>query len=311
MNEDRLLRALRAGPGSGRGYVPGGVEGLLRGDRHRSRVSLITTAADVLVGAAIVIAVFAIRGTAPDNRVGAGLPVDLATSGRIEILVTSGTPQAFVSGEYQGFDIEVARAVADELGLQAQIDVVTAEELRAGSLPAAWDLALDLPVDASRGALAGSVPFLWRSAAVVAPSGSALEAGSLDGARLCVVAGSAAARWIAGGIPAGDGSALPAPSRVSVREAADAAGCRSLVTEGASDAYVADWGIADGQPGEGLEIIPGTPFSLPAAWSVNGGRPEPGRLRAAVDAALLAMQADGRLHSLSETWFGVGVTSRP
>jgi ABC-type amino acid transport substrate-binding protein len=220
MDEKRIERALRAGPGDEPLYQPAG-SGLLSGAPRRRSSRLHWFGELALAGGvavAVLVAVLVVRPGGPSEPIpgDVGLPARVRTAGVLHVAVSSGGPQVFVSnGAYEGFDIDVARAIGERLGVAVQVDAVAPAEIERGAWAGRWDVALDSTAttpDLSASLRLGG-PYYWRSAAIVGPAGSRLAAASdLDVKSLCVVSGSLAERWLAGTLrlPAGAVARPPA-----------------------------------------------------------------------------------------------------
>jgi ABC-type amino acid transport substrate-binding protein len=320
MDEKRIERALRAGPGDEPLYQPAG-PGLLSGARRRPSSRLRWFGELALAGgvaAAVLVAVLVVRPGQPSEPSpgDVGLPAHVRSSGVLRVAVSSGSPQVFVSGgSYQGFDIDVARAIGEHLGVAVQVDAVAPAEIERGAWAGRWDLALDSNATTAdqTAALALGAPYYWRSAAIVGAAGSGIAASSdLDGKPLCVISGSLAARWLAGTLQLPAGAVARPPAAASAVARPDAASCLAAVHDGSATAYVADWGFEVGTPGPGLEPSALVPFSAGVATAVDPSNPDGQRVLAAVDRAIGELRADGTLQRLSERRFGgVDMTVRP
>jgi ABC-type amino acid transport substrate-binding protein len=309
MDEERIERALRAGPADEPRYSPLGRGAPVRHGRanrfgFRAAFELLGT---VAVAGAIVVSIVVLRTgdqvAAPPDALAA-----IRASGTMRIAVTAGSPQVFATGTgLDGFDVDVARAIGERLGVAVQVSAVDPSQVEAGGWGGAWDLAIDSEVSTAGRAAGLDVGerYYTRTGAVVVPEGSPISRLSdLAGATVCTVDGGLAQRWIDRSLDLVDGTAAdpPAGSRAVVRTSADA--CIAAVAEGTAAAYVADWAMDVEPPGAGFTILAEAPFAGAASIAVDRGRPGSAELRSEIDRIVAAMRSDGTLRALSERRFG-------
>ncbi|MBA2382587.1 MAG: transporter substrate-binding domain-containing protein [Chloroflexi bacterium] len=247
--------------------------------------------------------IFVLRPT-DSNSLGAALPDRIRSSGQLNIAIANVAPQALAGGSFQGFDVDVARAVAQSLGIRAQIDVIDPAALRAGIVAGRWDVGFGIQPPAEAAGIVAGHPYLWRTAVVLGKIGADLVSGSsLDGRRICVVGGSVSEQWLRG-TPPGVVRSANAPNESTADAQSTIAACLADVRDGRADAFIADWGVEVGSPGEGLEIQPLVPFlSVERPWTA-GSQADAARLVDAIDGTLETLQADGTLRAISERRFG-------
>jgi polar amino acid transport system substrate-binding protein/cystine transport system substrate-binding protein len=312
MRDDEIEQRLRARP---RDEPEVDVDAVLQGVlvRHRRSEPAGIGLGLIAVAAAVIVGVVLLRPLAPTTTP-AGLPADILAADLLRIAVSSGPPQVRIDGRDQGFDVDVATEVGARLGVRVQMIAVDPAEMvaRRGS----WDVALDpgtAPAIADAPLLTGR-PYLWRSAAILAPPSApipGLEA--LARTRLCVVDGSLAADWVANRLRLGpDAVVTVAPPDIDAVTGASLEACAQRVREGGADAVAVDWSYDALTPPAGLAVSDIVPFTLASTAAVDTARPQASMLRAAVDAVLDDMRADGTLRRLSEHRFaGNDFTVRP
>src|SRR4051794_17376806 len=135
MDDERIGRALREGPPDEPRYVPSSGRAVST-RRRRSRVvaAFAAAATPAIIGVVIVGLVLTRLGRPTLSDGGSDLLADLRGTGVIRIAVTRDAPQVDVPGTgYDGFDIDVARAIATRLGLTPAIDIVDPAVIEAGS----------------------------------------------------------------------------------------------------------------------------------------------------------------------------------
>jgi ABC-type amino acid transport substrate-binding protein len=127
------------------------------------------------------------------------------------------------------------------------------------------------------------------------------------------VDGSLAADWVANRLRLGpDAVVTVAPPDIDAVTGASLEACAQRVREGGADAVAVDWSYDALTPPAGLAVSDIVPFTLASTAAVDTARPQASMLRAAVDAVLDDMRADGTLRRLSEHRFaGNDFTVRP
>jgi ABC-type amino acid transport substrate-binding protein len=334
MDDERIERALRQGPPDEPSYVPG-VAGRVASEAQRSSASgeLPATARPdgapdlevlrpsgvqlrragqtnrrslpVAIAAALVVAIggLFISGrivSGPGATPGPSLDLlgRLREAGTIRIAVSNGAPQTVsAGGAYIGFDVDVAAAIAGELGLDGRITAVASDEFSTTD----WDLSLPGGTGAAPSGGVASEPYAYWPIWVAAGSASPVtDLASLGSARVCVVEGSTGASWLAG-----DGSeGTPAPAGASVVEAATDDECVTAVIDDRADAMVTATLLEDELASRGLHLVVPTPVAT-EQWStfVKPGR-DAATLLEAVDRMIANLRASGRLEDLSRSSFG-------
>ena len=309
MDDERIERALRAGPADEPQYSPLGRGVPVRQGRAnpvglRAAFELLGT---IAVALAVVVSIVVLRSgdqvASPPDILAA-----IRASGTLRVAVTSGSPQVFVSGTgLDGFDLDVARAIGKRLGVEVLISAVDPSQVEAGGWAGSWDLAIDSQVSTAQRAAGLDVGerYYTRTAAVVVPDGSPItRLSDLAGATVCTVDGSLAQRWLAGSLDLVGGTATvpPAGAKAVVRTSPDE--CTAAVTDGSAVAYVADWTIDVETPGAGLSVLAEAPFAGAASVAVDRGRPGSPEFLTEIDRIVAAMRSDGTLRTLSERRFG-------
>jgi cystine transport system substrate-binding protein len=339
MDERRIERALRQGPPDEPAYRPG-VDRHLgpadqaagpptssmaaedapvlerpthidvhRRNRAQPRVTSLgaplAAAIVVLAGAGLWLASSRVQPDAAASPPPSDALARLVATGKVRVAVTDGPPQTTSSGgAYIGFDIDVARAVADTLGLRADVTAVPSAVLAAGS-PVSWDLAL--PGVAPADVQARTVPYYaWPSWVAVPSDASVTETAGLASARICAIEGSAGAAWLAG---QGDEavSADAAPPGVTIVEAPSDDDCVQAIAEGRADALVTGALLDDELEPRGLRALTTSPSLVETRSIVIGEGADLGdvtSLVAAVEGAVADLRAEGRLTDISRAAFG-------
>lgn len=234
----------------------------------------------------------------------------LREGGTIAVAVRPDDPQVIVpGGALGGFDIDVARALGDRLGLRAEIRVTPVDEMLSADSQA-WDVAMlstSLPGAAAARFSPTEAYYYWPFYVLVPSSSTASEVADLAGQTICVVAGSAGEAWLVGSATdpqPGRGSSAPA-NPVSLALEDDSACLAALEAGNAAAAVSATLAESD---------LPSRPHyrvvgESPAGWEgrtivVNAEGGDPASLVAVLNEAIAALRADGTLRALSQSRFG-------
>ena len=270
----------------------------------------------------LVAAVLALLLVASANLAAIGAVVDrlfqptlletIQSSGRLRIAIRPDDPQSSgatgVGGAMRGFDVDVASAIGEALGVDAEVVATSMDDMLDGG-SGGWQIAFPsraIPsADADR-FLATGPYYRWPVYVVVDAANLAVDLGGLAGATVCVVPGSAGAAWLAQDSmgPRLDVIATP-PPMVGVEAPSDAA-CLDELAAGRVTAVVTDRQIqADLDTRDGTAIVGEAPVAMdPSAIIVATDAPGAAPLRERLDAILDTLRRDGTIRDLSQRWFG-------
>jgi polar amino acid transport system substrate-binding protein len=227
---------------------------------------------------------------------------------------------ALTTAEMQGFDVDVAKAIGDHLGVETCFATPSWDAITAGSWADKWDLSVgSMSITTPRQqVLDFSVPYYYTPAVVAVRADSGLTSlADLEGQALCVGSATTYDDWLNGvlNIPAEDVFAQP-PSSVQVVPLDTDQECAQAIAAGRQDfvGYVTSETVVDANIAAGFPVVKlGSPVyseNLAAAFDKSSTLPTDG-LRAEVDNLFNAMHSDGRLSQLSNQWFGVDLTKAP
>jgi cystine transport system substrate-binding protein len=235
------------------------------------------------------------------------LLTQIRDSGRIRIAVRPDHPQFGAPGQpAAGFDVDVARVLAEQLGVRGDVVLVDGSTQLSGADDDLWDVALpsvaawDIDTDQF---LVSSAYYRWPHRLVVADSSTATDAGSLADEPVCAVAGDAGERWLLGDY--GDATSPPITTQIVTRSSDDEC-LTALATGDVAAVVTARLSDADIQVRSGIRVI-GGPEPEPRSVVVrraDEGAPDPTDLLDAIDDALAEMRRDGSLTRLSQSRFG-------
>jgi polar amino acid transport system substrate-binding protein len=223
---------------------------------------------------------------------------------------------ALTTAEMQGFDVDVAKAIGEDLGVETCFATPDWDTITAGTWSDKWDVSVgSMTITPERQqVLDFSVPYYGTPAVVAVGKDAAFASlDDLAGKALCAGASTTYETWLNGGdlgpsiqvfakAPAVTVVPLPTDQECAQALAAgreDFAGYVTAVT-------VVNENIASGIPVKQL----GEPVFtevLAAAFDKSSTLPTD-TLRAEVDKLFTAMHSDGRLTALSNQWFSTDLT---
>ncbi|HSL75607.1 MAG TPA: transporter substrate-binding domain-containing protein, partial [Candidatus Limnocylindrales bacterium] len=229
----------------------------------------------------------------------------LREQGSVRFAVTGGHPQTTAAGgAVIGFDVDVARALAEELGLRGDIRVVSTADILAGRSEA-WDIALPSSgLPSAAGFSPGPAYYEWPSWLVVL-EGSAVQApADLEGQVVCGVTGTASLAWLEGDLAA-NGATIEPPSGATALERASDESCIEALRAGDAVAAVTAELLDDELAGLGIRGVLDQPVVVDRRGVLVRGTPsDVASLVEALDVAMDELRASGRLAAASRSAFG-------
>jgi polar amino acid transport system substrate-binding protein len=224
---------------------------------------------------------------------------------------------ALTTAEMQGFDVDVAIAIGDALGVETCFATPSWDLITAGNWADKWDLSVGsmtiLPE--RQEVLEFSVPYYGTPAVVAVGADSTFASlDDLAGQALCAGTATTYETWLNGG-DLGPGIIIysPAPADVTVVPLETDQECAQAIAAGREDfvGYVTAQPVANAAIAADIPVkLLGEPVYnevLAAAFDKSSTLPTD-TLRAEVDKLFTAMHADGRLSELSNKWFGEDLT---
>jgi L-cystine transport system substrate-binding protein len=204
------------------------------------------------------------------------------------------------AGELTGFDVEVARAVGEELGVEVEFEETQWDAIFAGLEAGRFDvIANQVSITPEREeAYTFSTPYTVSTGVVVVPEGTT-EITSFDDLAGKRTAQSLTSNWYA----------LAQESGATIEAVEGWAQAAALVQQGRVDATINDkLTFLDAQQeggAEGLEVAVETEESSQSAFALPKGADA---LKERIDEALATLAEDGTLAEISEEYFGEDVT---
>lgn len=230
---------------------------------------------------------------------------------------------ALTTAEMQGFDVDVAIAIGDSLGVETCFATPSWDAITAGNWADKWDVSVgSMTVTTARQQILDfSVPYYYTPAVVAVAADSGITSlDELSGQAICAGGATTYEAWLnndmeALGLPESSIYAK-VPADVTVVTLETDQECAQAIAAGRKDfvAYMTSETVVDANLAAGMPItkLDGVAYSedLAAAFD-KGATLDTTSLRAKVDELFTAMHNDGRLSDLSNKWFEVDLTAAP
>jgi len=228
---------------------------------------------------------------------------------------------ALTTAEMQGFDVDVAIAVGDALGVETCFATPGWDTLTAGNWANKWDMSVgSMTITTERQkVLDFSVPYYYTPAVVAALSSSGFTSlDQLAGKAICAGVSTTYETWLNKGdlgLPATSIYAQP-PADITVVPLESDQECAQALAAGRTDfsAYATSVTVVNANIAAGLPValVGKSVYSedLAAAFDKASTLPT-ATLKAEVDKLFTAMHSDGRLTELSNKWFSEDLTKVP
>lgn len=223
---------------------------------------------------------------------------------------------ALTTAEMQGFDVDVAIAVGDALGVETCFATPDWDTITAGGWSDKWDLSVgSMTITPERQQILDfSVPYYGTPAVVAVAADSGFTSlDDLAGKALCAGASTTYETWLNGGDLGPSIAIFTKAPAVTVIPLATDQECAQALAAGREDfvGYVTAVTVVNENIAAGISVVQlGEPVFteiLAAAFDRSATLPTD-TLRAEVDKLFTAMHADGRLSALSIQWFSVDLT---
>lgn len=225
-------------------------------------------------------------------------------------------------GEMIGFDVDVAKGVADRLGVEVCFVTPDWDVITAGNWSDRWDVSIgSMTVTTARQQVLDFVtPYYYAPAQFAAAADSGItEWADLDGTTVCVGTATTYEDWLNGvdlGLPP-ESFYMEAPADVTIVTLPTDQECAQSIGAGREEfsVYLTSGTVVDSNIEDGLDVVKvGT-----AAYSENlapaidkGGSLDNTSFVEAVDGIIKDLHADGTLSELSMKWFdGADLSADP
>jgi polar amino acid transport system substrate-binding protein len=253
-------------------------------------------------------------GTACDSAPEGDLLAAICEAGVIRVATDPAYPpqsELLPDGSFEGFDIDVANRIGEELGVEVQFETPDFAEVVAGGWAERFDISVgSVTITEERDqVLDFTVPYYYTPAQMTATTDSGITSlDELAGEVVCVGEATTYQSWLEGTLNLIDAPepATP-PEGATVTTFSTDTECADAVASGRTDftgwltsITTAQAAIAEGAPF--VEV--GDPvFFEPLAVATDKSAPEHAALMEELDRIIQEMHDDGSLTSLSEQWF--------
>lgn len=230
---------------------------------------------------------------------------------------------ALTTAEMQGFDVDVAIAIGEALGVETCFATPDWDLITAGSWADKWDLSVgSMTITTARQqVLDFSTPYYYTPAVIAVRADSGLTSlAELEGESLCVGSATTYDQWLNGdieglGLPASSIYAQP-PANVTVVPLPTDQECAQAIAAGRQDfvGYVTSETVVNANIAAGFPVVKlgSAVYSEDLAAAVDKGSSLPSAsLLAEVSRIIEGLHADGTLSELSNKWFGEDLTQAP
>lgn len=226
------------------------------------------------------------------------------------------------TAEMQGFDVDVAIAIGDGLGVETCFATPSWDTITAGSWADNWDISVgSMTVTTARQEVLNfSVPYYYTPAVVAVRADSGFSSlADLEGQALCAGASTTYELWLnhdMAGLGLPESSIYAEAPNVTVVPLATDQECAQAIASGREDfvGYVTSETVVDANISEGFPVVKlGSPvFSEDLAAALDKSSTLPtDTLLAEVDRIISGMHEDGTLAELSMKWFDIDLTQAP
>jgi polar amino acid transport system substrate-binding protein len=229
---------------------------------------------------------------------------------------------ALTTAEMQGFDVDVAKAIGESLGVETCFATPSWDAITAGNWADKWDVSVgSMTITTARQQILDfSVPYYYTPAVIAVRADAGItDLAGLEGQSLCAGAATTYEQWLnhdMAGLGLPESSIYAEAPNVTVVPLETDQECAQAIASGREDfvGYVTSATVVDANIAAGFPVVKlGSPVyseDLAAAFDKSSTLPTD-TLRAEVDKLFNAMHADGRLSALSNQWFGVDLTQSP
>lgn len=233
-------------------------------------------------------------------------------------------PQSFLNqqGEFEGFDVDVARAVAKRLGVEVEFVTPDWDLITAGNWGDQWDMSVgSMAITTLRQEVLdfADPPYYYTPAQFAAADASGIDTlEAINGQTVCVGLSTTYESWLNGedlGFPASSLYAQP-PTDVTVLPLQTDNECAQSIQAGRTEfsVFLTSNTVVEAAIAEGVAVhkVGGPVYSENLAIAFDKAAPlDHASLVAEVSKILADMHNDGTLTKLSEQWFGADLTQDP
>jgi polar amino acid transport system substrate-binding protein len=250
--------------------------------------------------------------SACDDASGDDLLATICDAGVIKISTDPNyAPQSFLKpdGSYEGFDIDVANAIGEGLGVDVQFETAEWEAITAGSRSGRWDISVGSMTitEERKSVLDFSTPYYYTPAQLASNDDAIQSVEDFDGTTICAGESTTYVSWLEGSLTLVDAPPVTDPPDATVTTLPTDANCAEAWQAGRDEfqGWISSSTTIQAAIDEGIEMhLVGDPvFYEPLAVALDKGGPAHEQLLAAIDDILQGMHDDGSLTALSEQWY--------
>jgi len=223
-------------------------------------------------------------------------------------------------GEMKGFDVDVAKAVADELGLEVCFATPDWDLVTAGSWGDRWDISIGsmTPTLTRAEVVTFSTPYVYTPAQFAATADSGITTwADLDGQAICLAAATTYLDWMNGTLTiTEDAIFTDPPSDITIVELPTDQECAQSIAAGRTEfsVYLTSETVIDSNIAGGLDVVKvgGAVFSenLSPATDKSSSY-DITTFVAEISSIVDGLHADGTLSALSIKYFEIDMTQDP
>jgi polar amino acid transport system substrate-binding protein len=221
------------------------------------------------------------------------------------------------TGEYVGFDIDVATEIADRLGVSIEWETPTWEAITAGNWQRRWDMSVgSMTVTAERTEVLDFTPaYYFTPSSIAVPEGSDITTvDGLNGKTVGVCSGCTYDFFLQGTLDIPGFEFPPPPAGISIKGFNTDSTVFQALESGQVDAVMSatptiENAIEKGRP---MQLLGEPLFSEPLSVAFDkSSELDQTSLVEAVSGIVEEMHSDGTLSELSNEWFGQDITVDP
>jgi polar amino acid transport system substrate-binding protein len=252
--------------------------------------------------------------TACDSAPEGDLLATICEAGVIRVATDPAYPpqsELLPDGTFEGFDIDVANRIGEELGVEVQFETPDFAEVVAGSWAERFDISVgSVTITEERDqVLDFTLPYYYTPAQMTATTDSGITSlEELAGEVICTGESTTYQFWLEGTLNLIDAPEPTAPPEgATVTTFSTDTECADAVASGRTDftGWLTSITTAQGAIAEGAPFVEvGDPvFFEPLAVATDKAAPEHAALMEELDRIIQEMHDDGSLTALSEQWF--------
>ena len=224
------------------------------------------------------------------------------------------------TGEYEGFDIDVANEIGERLGVTVEFTDPPFDAVQGGNWSDRWDMSVgSVTITETRlEVLDFTQPYYFTPAQMATTEGTEIETiDDFSGTTVCVAEGTTYFDWLEGTLTLTEdaGEVAEVPADITSTTLPTDINCAEAWQAGRTEfeGWISSITTVEAAVNEGYPVVPvGDPiFFEPLAVAFDKAVEDNDSLVTAVDQIIADMHADGTLTGFSETWYeGLDLTTQ-